>query len=1273
MGALSPYSSIFSDVQNELRDLTSKGQLQTNEEKRNFIQSKGLNLKDFIEAQKEYFTIKKQGGKQGLETPGFAVGRIASGALGKVGEGIERVGETFAPKTTDYLKDVAEKYIPESVERARQEFFFPTQTGPIEKAATEIGSYIVPATGAIKAINMGSKFLGLANKAGKVGKAGKIAAGWTAGTTLVEDPEQNILNDVAEFTAKDEQGRPVGTVAELVNKIKVDPNDTKSAQYLQASLNNLLFEGSIIGVGALALKGLTKLPVQKFAQKIAGIADEYIIPTAVKDASKVIGKKRKEWFSSRFGTDDDGLGLMTFRRGGLRSAMTRASILERQLRKQVKANKNLNHKDPKDLEKLNEALAGDKTIIENIREYAPEVADTLQQMRNNIDNMSLFIKDNIALGKTAKIRKKETVAQLAKRLDIDKEDLLELNPNLTNASIKSGSIKEVILPSLKTSIDKNLKTYINRTYQMFDNPEYAKKLQSKFKLYKQGKLDSDKSKMAEDIRNTRDYFKSLKDTNKNPIADEDIDKIMSYFIEGVTRPEYNAFLKGLKPRTSKILKTRKEVPQEVRALWGEVKDPFRNYANSFTKMANVISEYNFLDEIATLAIAKNKAIRGNITAKVGDDFVKAIPDIEDDIALVKAGATALGGTTTGIKNPLKGLFIDPSWKKAIDDGMEVALGDQALLRHWMKAKATSQSAKTVFSIPTHGRNVMGNLFIMLANGTVNPYYMAKGFKTGLVKRFTGTLSDKELKQIARYQELGVIDSSVQASSLRAAAGDAFKKNHGGFVESIIDKTTPGRLGKKGVEKTVQLYEAEDNLFKIANFENLKKSYRKAFPDMSEDALEKFTAQRTRDMMPNYNLVPKALKSLRAMPIGNFLAFPAEIARNSINLAKYAWKDISGATARELRDQIRKLNETLPRDQKIPMPTINENALRVMGMKRLAGMTAAAVAGDAMVEQSKQMFGITDEQEEALNNVIPEWEKGTNKIFTGPIKRNKDGEIVVNYLNLGPIDPYAYIKNPTKMIIASILNNEDYNEQTIEDMRAKAMWDLASPFADPSMVLQNALDAYRGKGATPDETAGASIYRAVSKSFTPGTVDYFRKRILASQQEKKFGEGETPNQYGFTIGPGEVDNLALFGLRRQSVNLSEGFKFNTSKPLGDMKRSKGRFTNVIRDYRTTNPQDVVDAYKESQQNKLKHAQRLRTILQAYEKLGMDEGDMYQALTKSGILSDAGFNDLMLINENIFMPDNLSEDAMILGELETKVPIPYQEIYDLYNAFSGGRID
>jgi hypothetical protein len=604
--------------------------------------------------------------------------------------------------------------------------------------------------------------------------------------------------------------------------------------------------------------------------------------------------------------------------------------------------------------------------------------------------------------------------------------------------------------------------------------------------------------------------------------------------------------------------------------------------------------------------------------------------------------------------------------------MEVALGDNALIRHWMKVKATSQGMKTVFSIPTHGRNVVGNVFMMLANGTINPYYLTKGFKE-TSKRFFKMSSDESLEKIARYQELGIIDSSIQASSLRAAAGDAFKKGHEGFVEGIINKTKAGRGAKKITDKTVQAYEAEDNLFKIANFENLKSSYRKAFPDMSEDALEKFTAQRTRDMMPNYNLVPKAFKSLRAMPIGNFVAFPAEMVRNSINLAKNAWKDISGATARELRDQITQLNKNLSIADKIPMPTINEGALRTMGYKRLAGMMAAGVAGDAMVEQSKQMFGISDEEEQAFNNVLPEWEQGTNKIFTSPIKRNSKGEITVDYMNLGPIDPYAYIKNPVKMVAASLLNNEDYNEQTIDDMQNKAIWDLVSPFVDPSMVVQNALKAYKGQGATPDETVADSVWRAVSKSFTPGTIDFFRKKILAKQQGKKFGEGEEVNQYGFTIAPGEVDNWALFGLKRQQANLSQGFILNTNRPLGDMKKSKGRFKNIIKDYTNTDPNAVVKGYQESQQKKYEHAQRLRTILRSYKRLGMDEGDMYRALTKDGLLSDQNFEDLMMVNNNMFVPDELTDQDIMLSELETKSPIDYEKLLQIYSDMYGSEID
>ncbi|MDC0012716.1 LysM peptidoglycan-binding domain-containing protein [Octadecabacter sp.] len=1254
MGALSPYSSIFSNTQKELTDLVSQGQLQTKEERGNFVRSKGINLNDFREAQAEYFTLQKQGKQDSLDTPGFTAGRIVGGALGKVGEGIERVGETFAPETTQAIKDKIN--LPESIERKRQELFFPTQGGPVEEVVTDIASYLVPATGAIKVLNVGSKLLGVANKAGKVGKFGKITAGWAAGTTLVEKPEENLLNQLAEYTVPDEGGKPMGTVGQIVEKLKVNPDDTKSAQYLKSFLNNLAIEGSLGGTVLLTLKGLGKLPAKTLAKKIGGLADEYIIPTAVKDLAKSVNKTRKEWFSSRMGLDDDGLALLSLRSGAPKAAVTRASILEKELRRAIKKEMPRKSRTDETMAGINQALTGDEAVLTNIAKFAPETATAIRKMRGEIDKMSMYIRDNIALGKSARIKKTETVADIANRTGIDEDELLKLNPNLTDINIQTGTIKEVILPSLQTSIDNNLNTYINRTYQIFDDPSYAKKLRKKFNLYREGKLDGDKSKMANDIRNTRDYFKGLKDTHGNPIPDSDIDEIMNYYLEGVTRPEYSSFIKGLGGRTSKILKNRKEVPQEIKALWGEVKDPMKNYANSYVKMANVISEYNFLEDISQMAIKKNKAVFGNIPK---GDMIKAVPDeaIGQDL-FAKSTQKALGGASGGVKNPLQGLFIDPSWKKAIDDGMEVALGENAVMRHWMKVKATSQGMKTVFSIPTHGRNVMGNLFIMLANGTVNPLYMAKGFGKSM-KRFSNLTSAQDLERFARYQELGVIDSSINAASLRAAAGDAFKKGHEGFVEGIVNKTRIGRGGKKIAEKTIQAYEAEDNLFKIANFENLMSSYRKAFPDMTEDALEKFTAQRTRDMMPNYNLVPKAIKSLRALPLGNFVAFPAEMIRNSMNLAKYAWKDISGTTAREMRAQ--------------GVTNINEDAIRAMGYKRLAGMTAAGVAGDAMVEQSKQMFGISDEEEEAFNNVLPEWEKGTNKIFTGPLKRNSKGDITVSYLNLGPLDPYAYIKNPAKMIAASLLNNEDYNEQTIQDMQYKAITDMLSPFTDPSMAIQSALDAYTGRGATVDEPTINKIGRVLKDTFTPGTLDYINKRLMADKSEQKFGEGQAKNQYGFSIAKGEVDNLALFGLRRQTANLSEGFKFNTSKPLGDMKKSKRRFKNVIKDYTNTDPNAVVEAYKESQLKKYEHAQRLKTVLRSYRRLGMDEGDMYKALTKEGLLSDQDFEALMMVENNIFIPDALTDDDIALSELETKSPIDYEKLMQLYSDFYGSEID
>ena len=1197
MAVISPYSSTFSNTYKEMNNLYGQGELQSKEERRDFIKSKGLDPDDFNKAFKEYKVLKEKEPNRfrpsfEVDRPGVAATRVLGATVGKLGEGIKNISQAVAP---EFSKKVGEKYLdvaPESLERFRQRAFTPTMGGG-EEFVSDVASFIIPGTAAIKGLGAVGKLaklkkLDTATRAGKIGKAAKIGTGFAIGTTAMEKPEDNFVNFLADYKnadVTDEQGKKIGTFGSILERLKVNPNDSTAQKYARAFANNLLVEGGFAAAFPV-LGGLFKAgkntEVAKFLTKGVKETTDYIGKSV---PLKGIKDKIKRYGTSRMGLNDEALGLLVEREGATKAAITRAEELSIALKDTAKREGLKTNKQ--NLEGLNAALSGDLGALEAIRKQYPATANVLEKMRFNIDKLSKDVADNIAGGK------------------------------------------------LKTTIGNNLETYLNRTYRIFDDPNYS--------------LEKLKKENPEAIESAIRYFReNLK------IDEKDIAQVLNAYTDGMKKGEFKSFLKNVKPRTSKILKQRKEIPAEIKNLWGEVKDPYINYVNSFTKLANLKSEHKFRKEIADLALKQGDTVATRDPLKgIGKGQVGKAPEGER-APFQQVERLGLGGVRNNIDDPLEGLFLNDAWKKGIEEGTEVFLGNAGWLKPWMKVKALSQAQKTVFSIPTHGRNVLGNLFIMTANGTVNPTNFYQSIKDTSRRLFNANTKQGR-ERLARYQELGIVDSAIDARQLRKTAQEGFKLGPNSFAE----KTVAGRGIKKGIEKTTQLYEAEDNLFKIANFENLLKNYKKALPNLGEEQLERFVAQRTRDMMPNYNLVPKAIKSLRAAPIGNFVAFPAEIVRNSYNLAKYAWKDISGQTAKEM-------GITNPESIK---------QLRNIGYKRLAGMTTAALAGDAAVNQSKEMFGITDEQEAMLQKTLAPWEQGTNKIFLSPLQKNEKGEVEVDYMNLGPIDPYAYIKNPVKMVINAAINNQDYNETELNDMYTKAITDVIAPFTNPSMALASALEAYRGKGAVADESVLEPIQRVLLSTFTPGTVDFFvrRKKFLDSQEQR--GEGQEVNQYGFGIAPGEVDFGAFFGVKRQKANLSNSFSFATNEPIRDMRRAKSRFTNKIRDYSVSDPNEIYDAYEESQSNKLKHAQRLRGLVKAYRTLGMNEADMYTSLTKGGLLEgrEDEFEDIIMADQNIFMADEIPEQSVLLSEAETGTPIPYDRIYDLYSRLTGKQID
>ncbi|MCP4651154.1 MAG: hypothetical protein GY853_13895 [PVC group bacterium] len=418
-----------------------------------------------------------------------------------------------------------------------------------------------------------------------------------------------------------------------------------------------------------------------------------------------------------------------------------------------------------------------------------------------------------------------------------------------------------------------------------------------------------------------------------------------------------------------ILKRKKDIPVEIRSLWGEYKDADVNYAKSVSKMANLIASNRFLNEVKTKG--KNKFFFDNPVVEGGKSYdVKISADKSPTMA------------------PLNGLYTTKEIEEAFDSINKRDVPG-TLYRLYLKVNSAAKYAKTIGSPMTHVRNVTGNVGFAIANGHFNLKEAPNAIKTTF-QDLRGKSVGETKKYIRELTELGVISDGARAGEIRDIIKDATQ----GDLDVLIG-TGPKHAYKKALKAIEKLYGAEDDVWKIFAYENELKRYKKALPDMPEKELKQKAANIVRDTYPTYSMIPSAIKKLRRFPlVGTFVSFPAEVVRTANNTIKLMASELKSSNP-----EIRKI-----------------------GAQRLVGLTLAATITAGLGAASRFRTGTTKEKEDAAREFMAPWTKNSQIIWASSIENGK-----ANYVDLGYSDPHSYLRKP----LLAFLNGEDWKEKAFE--------------------------------------------------------------------------------------------------------------------------------------------------------------------------------------------------------------------------------------------------
>lgn len=608
----------------------------------------------------------------------------------------------------------------------------------------------------------------------------------------------------------------------------------------------------------------------------------------------------------------------------------------------------------------------------------------------------------------------------------------------------------------------NIGSYLTRSYEIYDNKNWRNNV---------GKETITKAKNF--LRSQESMLQMAVDkaTQENITLDEALDILVDNKIDKLfAQTEPSSLVSGSKLGSKDLstLKEREEIPEEIRMLMGEYSDPAMNYARTVNGIIHLAARHKFLTDMKKAGLGKFFYEENDLSRPIGFN------------SLISAKGSE-------VMAPLNGLYTTPEIVEAFQKEFnQKEIG--AVMTFLYRVMGLTKWLKTIASVATHMKNVFSNIGFVMANGH-NILKLGPAIK--VVANDLRTMSKPEVQaKIDEYIEAGIMRQGAGINEIRDMFKDA---NLDGYLEKRLSakkpKTLMGKV-KKAIGapfigfKTIAeaLYQAEDDMFKIAAYENEVSRYADSWynkkpseltPSEKKIVVDK-AANNVKDTYPTYSRIPEGIKKLRKFPlfIGSFISFQAESYRTAFNTIALAKEELSSGNKK-----LRTIGATRIAGASAYL-TIKNAWLSYAGMALGTGLSGVAGA----------LFDDDDEKkkEEDVREYLPPWSKDSDII---PIKKS-DGTI--EYIDFSASDPHGAINKAL---------NAFFSGDDLLDGFSKGILATVEPFVGPditvglAMQLANNENDFGGKIYNEQDTFAEKTRKItdfVYKVIEPGTLTSVRK-------------------------------------------------------------------------------------------------------------------------------------------------------------------------------------